>query len=508
MPTNILMPALSPTMEEGTLARWLVKEGQQVKSGDVMAEIETDKATMEFEAVDEGVIGKILVAEGSEGVKVNTPIAVLLEEGEDASAPAPQAGEPDLIAQGAGGASGGDAGQGGDAPAPSGVMSDYTVGPTPDRVANAEPAVLDAAVPSMVPAASNGRANGAGQAAQPTGRAGEANGRVFASPLARRMAAEKGVDLHAIQGSGPHGRIVKADVERAEPGQAKVAPQPSAQPAPAAQAPAQDRAPAPAQAPAAPAPKVAEAPKTMAAGMSAETVLKMYADRPFEEVKLDGMRRTIAARLTEAKQTIPHFYLRRDVRLDALMAFRAELNAALEARKVKLSVNDFVIKAGALALQQVPMANAVWAGDRILKMKPSDVAVAVAVEGGLFTPVLKDADQKSLSALSTEMKDLAARARDRKLAPHEYQGGSFAVSNLGMFGIDSFDAVINPPHGSILAVGAGAKRPVVNEAGAVEVATVMTVTLSVDHRVIDGALGAQFLQAIVDNLESPMAMLA
>jgi pyruvate dehydrogenase E2 component (dihydrolipoamide acetyltransferase) len=508
MPTQILMPALSPTMEEGTLAKWLVKEGQQVKSGDVMAEIETDKATMEFEAVDEGVIGKILVAEGSEGVKVNTPIAVLLEEGEDASAaaaaPQAEAGAPDLIAQGTAGSSGGDAGQGGDAPAPSGVMSDYTVGPTPDRVANAEPALLDAAVPPMVPPG----ANGSGQAAQPSGQGAqpaEANGRVFASPLARRMAAEKGVDLHAIQGSGPHGRVVKADVERAEPGRAKAAPQPAAQPAPAAPAPAPaPAAPAPAAAP----PKAAEAPKAMPAGMSAETVLKMYADRPFEEVKLDGMRRTIAQRLTEAKQTIPHFYLRRDVRLDALMAFRAQLNGALEARKVKLSVNDFVIKAGALALQQVPMANAVWAGDRILKMTASDVAVAVAVEGGLFTPVLRDAHQKSLSALSTEMKDLAARARDKKLAPHEYQGGSFAISNLGMFGIDSFDAVINPPHGSILAVGAGVKRPVVNEAGAVEVATVMTVTLSVDHRVIDGALGAQFLQAVVDNLEAPMAMLA
>jgi pyruvate dehydrogenase E2 component (dihydrolipoamide acetyltransferase) len=501
MPTQILMPALSPTMEEGTLAKWLVKEGQQVKSGDIMAEIETDKATMEFEAVDEGVIGKILVAEGSEGVKVNTPIAVLLEEGEDASAaiPAADAGGPDLIAQGVGGSSGSDAGRSGDAPAPSGVMSDYTVGPTPDRVANSEPAVLDAAVPPMVPAGSNG----SGQAAQPSGQAaqaGQANGRVFASPLARRMAADKGVDLNAIQGSGPHGRIVKADVEAAQPGQAKAAPQPAVQAAPAA---------APAQAPApAPAPKAADAPKAMPSGMSAETVIRMYEGRSFEEVKLDGMRRTIAARLTEAKQTIPHFYLRRDVRLDAVMAFRAQLNGALEARKVKLSVNDFVIKACALALQQVPMANAVWAGDRILKMKASDVAVAVAVEGGLFTPVLKDAHQKSLSALSAEMKDLAARARDKKLAPHEYQGGSFAVSNLGMFGIDSFDAVINPPHGSILAVGAGVKRAVVNAAGAVEVATVMTVTLSVDHRVIDGALGAQFLQAIVDNLEAPMAMLA
>ncbi len=262
----------------------------------------------------------------------------------------------------------------------------------------------------------------------------------------------------------------------------------------AAPAPVAPLPPAPAAAAPAPAP-------------SADAVIKLYADRKFEEVKLDGMRKTIAARLSEAKQTIPHFYLRRDIRLDALMAFRADLNAKLESRKVKLSVNDFIIKACALALQQVPNANAVWAGDRILKMKASDVAVAVAIEGGLFTPVLRDAEQKSISALSAEMKDLAARARDRKLAPHEYQGGSFAISNLGMFGIDNFDAVINPPHGAILAVGAGVQKPVVVN-GAIEVATVMSVTLSVDHRVIDGALGAELLTAIKDNLENPVAMLA
>ena len=246
----------------------------------------------------------------------------------------------------------------------------------------------------------------------------------------------------------------------------------------------------------------------MPTGPSAETVLKMYQGRDFTEMPLDGMRRTIAARLTEAKQTIPHFYLRREVRLDALMAFREQINKQLEARGVKLSVNDFIIKACALALQAVPDANAVWAGDRILKLKPSDVAVAVAVEGGLFTPVLKDAHQKSLSALSAEMKDLATRAKTKKLAPHEYQGGSFAISNLGMFGIENFDAVINPPHGAILAVGAGIKKPVVQKDGSLGVATVMSMTLSVDHRVIDGALGAQLLQAIVDSLENPMAMLA
>ncbi len=441
MPTEILMPALSPTMEEGTLAKWLVKEGDTVSSGDLLAEIETDKATMEFEAVDEGVIGKILVPEGSEGVKVNSPIAVLLEDGETA----------DDIGAASGAA----------APAASSGAA------TPASAGDA-PAEAPAQAAPAAPAAPKG-ADGT---------------RVFASPLARRIAAQKGLDLAGLKGSGPHGRIVKADVEAAQ-----------------ADAPAK----AAASASAAPA---ATAAASMPAGPSTEAVLKMYADRDFEEVKLDGMRKTIAARLTEAKQTIPHFYLRRDIRLDALMSFRSQLNKQLEPRGVKLSVNDFIIKACALALQQVPDANAVWAGDRVLKLKPSDVAVAVAIEGGLFTPVLKDADSKSLSSLSSEMKDLAGRARNKKLAPHEYQGGAFAISNLGMFGIDNFDAVINPPHGAILAVGAGVKKPVVGAEGQVEVATVMSVTLSVDHRVIDGALGAELLQAIVDGLENPMAMLA
>ncbi|MBY6165675.1 pyruvate dehydrogenase complex dihydrolipoamide acetyltransferase [Pseudooceanicola nitratireducens] len=441
MPTEILMPALSPTMEEGTLAKWLVKEGDTVSSGDLLAEIETDKATMEFEAVDEGVIGKILVPEGSEGVKVNSPIAVLLEDGESAD---------DI------GAASGTA-----APAASsGAATPASAGGAPAEA----PAQAAAAAP-----------------AAPKGADGN---RVFASPLARRIAAQKGLDLAGLKGSGPHGRIVKADVEAAQ-----------------AEAPAK----AAASASAAPA---AAAAASMPAGPSTEAVLKMYADREFDEVKLDGMRKTIAARLTEAKQTIPHFYLRRDIKLDALMSFRSQLNKQLEPRGVKLSVNDFIIKACALALQQVPDANAVWAGDRVLKLKPSDVAVAVAIEGGLFTPVLKDADSKSLSSLSSEMKDLAGRARNKKLAPHEYQGGAFAISNLGMFGIDNFDAVINPPHGAILAVGAGVKKPVVGAEGQVEVATVMSVTLSVDHRVIDGALGAELLQAIVDGLENPMAMLA
>ena len=446
MPTEILMPALSPTMEEGTLAKWLVKEGDTVSSGDILAEIETDKATMEFEAVDEGVIGKILIAEGSEGVKVNTPIAVLLEEGESAE---------DISAPKA------------EAPAPKPEAK------TEAKAKAAAPEVKAAAATPATPAPAPAEAS-----------LGE---RVFASPLARRIAAEKGLDLGRIKGSGPHGRIVKADVENAKP----------------------EAAPAAAEAKAAEAPKAAEPAKAaMPTGASADAVKKMYEGREFEEVKLDGMRRTVAARLTEAKQTIPHFYLRRDIKLDALLKFRSQLNKQLEARGVKLSVNDFVIKACALALQQVPAANAVWAGDRILKLKPSDVAVAVAIEGGLFTPVLKDAEMKSLSALSAEMKDLAGRARNKKLAPHEYSGGTFAISNLGMYGVDNFDAVINPPHGAILAVGAGVKKPVVGADGELSVATVMSVTLSVDHRVIDGALGAELLQAIVDNLESPMLMLA
>ncbi|MEL6377901.1 MAG: 2-oxo acid dehydrogenase subunit E2, partial [Pseudomonadota bacterium] len=319
----------------------------------------------------------------------------------------------------------------------------------------------------------------------PANPAASDGSRIFASPLARRIAAQKGLDLNHIKGSGPHGRIVKADVEAAEPGAVS----------------------GPATAPS-PAPSAATAPAAMPAGPGTEQVLAMYEGREFEEIALDGMRKTIAARLTEAKQTIPHFYLRRDIKLDALLKLRSEMNKGLEARGVKLSVNDYIIKACAAALQAVPECNAVWAGDRMLQLKPSDVAVAVAIEGGLFTPVLQDADKKSLSALSAEMKDLAARARDRKLAPHEYQGGAFAISNLGMFGIDNFDAVINPPHGGILAVGAGVKKPVVGDDGELGVATVMSVTLSVDHRVIDGALGAQLLDQIVNNLENPISMLA
>ena len=430
MAVQILMPALSPTMEEGTLAKWLVKPGDAVKSGDILAEIETDKATMEFEAVDEGVIGELLVAEGAGGVKVNTPIATLLVEGESATAAA---------------------------------------------TASPPPAGKPAAATAAAPAAS---APVASAPAPTAARAAAEGARIFASPLARRIAAEKGIDLASVKGSGPHGRVVKSDVAGAAPAVAR---------------------PTPAAAPVATPPAAAPA--------SASTVARMYEGRAYDEVMLDGMRRTIAARLTEAKQTIPHFYLRRAVRLDALLAFREQLNTQLQPRGVKLSVNDFIIKACALALQAVPAANAVWAGDRILQMKASDVAVAVAIEGGLFTPVLKDAETKSLSKLSAEMKDLAARAKARKLAPQEYMGGSFAISNLGMMGIENFDAVINPPHGAILAVGAGIRKPVV-VGDVVAIATVMSLTLSVDHRVIDGALGAELMKAIVENLENPMAMLA
>ena len=413
MPIEILMPALSPTMEEGTLAKWLVKEGDVVASGDLIAEIETDKATMEFEAVDEGIIGKLLVAEGSEGVKVNTVIAVLLEDGE----------------------SGDDIGT---------VSAPKTIAPPTAP----EPVSTPTAKPMQL---TDGK-------------------RVFASPLARRIAADKGVDLTLITGSGPHGRIVKADIEGKQAS--------------------------------------AVAPAPLATGPASDAISKIYADRDYEVISLNGMRKTIAARLTEAKQSIPHFYLRRDIRIDALLAGRAHINKQLEARGLKVSVNDFIIKACAMALQTVPAANAIWAGDRLFQLKPSDVAVAVAVDDGLFTPVIKDAETKSLSQLSVEMKDLASRARARKLAPHEYLGGSFAISNLGMFGIDNFDAVINPPHGAILAVGAGVKKPVVGKDGELAIATVMSVTLSVDHRVIDGALGALLLNAIVDNLENPVAMLA
>ena len=424
MPTEILMPALSPTMEEGTLAKWFVKEGDSVVSGDLIAEIETDKATMEFEVVDEGVIKKILVPEGTENVKVNSPIAVLLEDGEE--------------------------------------LPNASVSPQPIANTSQENATPEVAAVAEKPVHN------------PTLAA--SGTRVFASPLARRVAAEKGLDLSQVLGSGPHGRIVKADVIAERP-----------------------------VVPAVPSVSANQA-ITAPNAMTSDAVVKFYQDRETVEVSLDGMRKIIAARLTEAKQTIPHFYLRRDIKIDALMAFRAQANGQLEVRGIKLSVNDFIIKACAMALQSTPAANAVWAGDRLLQLSASDISVAVAIEGGLVTPVLKDADQKSLSVLSAEMKDLAVRARGKKLAPNEYQGGSFSISNLGMFDIDNFDAVINPPQSAILAVGAGKKKPVVGPEGNLTVATIMSVTMSVDHRAVDGVLGAQLLDAIVKNLENPISL--
>ena len=425
MPVQILMPALSPTMTEGTVAKWLKNEGDAVKSGDVICEIETDKATMEFEAVDEGVLGKILVAGGTSGVAVNTPIAVLLEEGEDASV---------LSA----------------APAPT---------PTP-----------------TLPQQSRGRESPPPPPAQGVGGGREggstAGDRVFASPLARRIARDGKVDLAAVRGSGPHGRIVKADVEAAlKAGPAK----PAAAPA------------------AAPAPKVAPAP---AAASPFEPA--------FEELPNSTMRKVIARRLTEAKSTIPHFYLSIDCELDALLKVRTELNGRSDA--YKLSVNDFVVRAVALALKKVPAANASWGEDAIKRYTDIDISVAVATPNGLITPIVHHADRKGLADISGEMKSLAAKARDNKLKPEEFQGGGFTISNLGMFGIKEFAAIINPPQGCILAVGAGEQRPVVKN-GALAVATVMTCTLSVDHRVVDGAVGAEFLAAFKKLIEDPLAML-
>ncbi|MEM7695153.1 MAG: pyruvate dehydrogenase complex dihydrolipoamide acetyltransferase [Pseudomonadota bacterium] len=450
MPTPILMPALSPTMEAGTLAKWLVKEGDTVQSGDIIAEIETDKATMEVEAVDEGTVGKLIVAEGTADVPVNEPIAMLLEEGEDASAM--------------------------DAAAAAAPAKAEAPEPTPEP----EAAAPEPAAPSAAPAAP--AANGDGR-------------RVFASPLAKRLAAQAGLDLSMIEGSGPHGRVVKKDVEAAKAAG-------TGKPAPKA-APAAAEKPAPAPAP-------QKAPAAAAAGMSDDQIKAMFPDGNYEELPHDGMRKTIARRLVESKQTIPHFYLTVDVELDALLKLRGELNGSAPQNDgkpaYKLSVNDFVIKAMAMALKSVPMANATFTSTARLLHKDVDVGVAVSIPDGLITPVIRKADTKTLSVISNEMKDLAKRARDKKLQPAEYQGGSTAVSNLGMFGIRDFAAVINPPHGSILAVGAGTQRPVVKD-GAVAIATVMTVTLSVDHRAVDGALGAEVLQAFKGYVEKPMRLL-
>ena len=500
MPINILMPALSPTMEEGTLAKWLVKEGDEVSSGDVIAEIETDKATMEVEAVDEGRIGKIFVGEGTADVKVNAVIAVLLEEGEDTdsigdtppSDASAESGAPRSLTADAQEALAQPEGYGREMKGAAGSDSD------------------GADVPKSVapPDGANGAAKGSHPAEEDKAGKGE---RIFASPLARRMAADADVPLDAIKGSGPHGRVVKRDVEDAiangvtasaksdgkSDGKSDAG---DAAKGAAAAAPGKDPTPASAGA----------APKPAPAGPSDAAIRKMFPEGSFQEVPNDGMRKTIARRLTESKQTVPHFYLSADCRLDALLDMRKQLNAAapeVDGKPAyKLSVNDFVIKAMALALKKVPGANASWTEAATLVHSHADVGVAVAVENGLFTPIIRRAEEKTLSTISAEMKDFAKRARDRKLKPDEYQGGTTSISNLGMFGIKNFQAIINPPHGTILSVGAGERRPVV-EGDAVVVATVMSVTLCCDHRVVDGALGAELLSAFRGFVEAPMSML-
>ncbi len=441
MPINILMPALSPTMEKGNLAKWLKKEGEPVKPGDVIAEIETDKATMEVEAVDEGVLAKIVVPEGTADVPVNQLIAVLAGEGEDVKAAAAQAGKGAPAK-----------------PAPAAAA------PAP----KAQPAPSPAAQPIVVPQAP-ARAAADGQ-----------RGRIFASPLARRLAKEAGIDIGRIPGSGPHGRVIARDVAAARSG-------------------------APLKAPAAgaPAPLPIEAP-------SEEKIRALFEPGSYEVVPHDNMRKIIARRLTESKLTIPHFYLTLDCTIDRLLGAREEINAAAPKDKdgkpaYKLSVNDFVIKALALALQRIPDANVTWTESGMLKHHRSDIGVAVSIPGGLITPVVRHAEAKSLSTISNEMRDFAARARARKLKPEEYQGGSSAVSNLGMYGIKDFAAVINPPHATILAIGAGEERAIVKE-GKIEAAWMMSVTLSTDHRAVDGALGAQLLGAFKALIENPVTM--
>ncbi|MEH6496247.1 MAG: pyruvate dehydrogenase complex dihydrolipoamide acetyltransferase [Pseudomonas marincola] len=429
MPITITMPALSPTMTEGKLANWQVKEGDAVSSGDVLAEIETDKATMEVEAVDEGIIAKILIAGDTDNVAVNTPIAILLEDGEDASA-----------------------------------LEGYSVG---------------GAAPAAAPAAASTPASTPAPAAAPTAStpapsAAPATGRVFASPLARRVASNSNIDIANVVGTGPRGRIVKADVEGfIASGGAAAAPVTAA---PTATAPA------------------AALPVGSTPPHAGEHT----------EIPLNGMRKTIAKRLTESKTTIPHFYLTVECELDNLLDMRKKLNSKSD--EYKISVNDFIIRASALALKKLPAANAIWGGDKILQYKDIDISVAVAIDGGLITPVVKAADQKGLASISGEMKELAGKAREGKLMPEEYQGGCFSISNLGMFGIKEFSAVINPPQSAILAVGAGAERPVVRD-GALAIATVMSVTLSCDHRVIDGSVGAELLQYFKGYIEEPLTMM-
>ncbi len=434
MPIEITMPALSPTMEEGNLAKWHVKEGDSVSSGDVIAEIETDKATMEVEAVDEGTVAKILVAEGTEAVKVNTVIALLAEDGEDVSAAASM--EP--------------------------AKAEPVPEAAPEPVAVAQPPV-----------------------AQSVSSSGE---RVFASPLARRIASQNGIDLSTVKGSGPHGRIVKSDVENLAGG---------------TDAPLATVAPAATEAPAA-----AQSPIT---AMPDKQVLAFYNEDEYEVLPHDNMRKTIAARLSESSQTIPSYFLSMDCDLDAMLALRKQINGSAplgedEKPTYKVSVNDFIIKAMALALRDIPLANASWTSSARILHKHADVGVAVAIPDGLITPIIRQAENKTLSAISNEMKDLAERARNKKLKPEEYQGGSTAVSNLGMFGVSNFTSIINPPHASIISIGAGEQKAIIKD-GAVSTATIMTVTFAFDHRVIDGALGAQLAGAFKGYIESPMGML-
>ena len=468
MSTQILMPALSPTMETGTLVKWHVKEGNAVRSGDVIAEIETDKAIMEVEAVDEGTIGKILVAEGTEQVPVNQPIALLLEEGETGDGSAAETS---------------------------------SFGTRPPAAHQDEEGSLHPEEGARTPVSKGEARQGDGEqaaaenvmdeiAAQIRGNGRE---RVFASPLARRLARERSIDIQTINGSGPYGRIVKADIERAAARTSQAEQARTAEPPRASQQELVRRQEVPA-----------------AQGMSNSQVLSLYSPDSYELVPLDTMRKFIAKRLTLSKQTIPHFYLAIDCELDAVLAARARLNGMAPQdgpRAFKLSVNDFIIKAFAMALQAVPGGNAIWTESGLLRHRASDIAVAVALEGGgLHTPVIRNAEVKSLSEISNEMRDLATRARYKRLAPHEYQGGSTTISNLGMYGIDRFDAVINPPQASILAVGRGEKRAIVKD-DALKIATMMSVTLSVDHRVIDGALGAELLAAFKAYIEDPVTML-
>ncbi len=449
MPIELKMPALSPTMEEGTLAKWLVKEGDEVKSGDILAEIETDKATMEFEAVDEGKIAKILVAEGTDGVKVGQPIAILAGEGEQVDAAAKASPSPPKA---------GEVGAAKQAPGEGAPKPDKPVGTAPPQVpAETSPAPAEPAAPPSP---------------QPLSRPEGGEGRVKASPLARRLAQAQNIDLKTIQGSGPGGRIVRADLGTAAGG-------------------------------------IAAAPAVQAAASATHLVTPGPYEQaiPHEAVKLSNVRKTIARRLTESKQQIPHIYLTVDIQLDALLKLRSELNKGLESRNIKLSVNDLMIKALAMALIEVPECNVSFAVDQLFKYSRADISVAVSIPGGLITPIVVGADTKSVSTIATEIHDLAARAKEGKLQPQEYQGGTASLSNMGMYGIKNFEAVINPPQGMIMAIGAGEKRPyVINDS--LQIATVMSATGSFDHRAIDGADGARLMQAFKRLVENPLGMLA